>query len=189
MAQVTLNEWLSQNSLLSSGLSYAARFSVEITNPRSAPNLGINRVAPLLCEAAELPARAFDVQTYRYYGPSFVLPVNSNYNTIDFTFLVQDSMSVKKIFDSWLDLINPKSSYDFDYRENYESQVTITQYSYFDKPDSYGQRQTYKAILREAYPINVSALGTNWGEDNIHRLQVSMAFTDWLSQDEKNSIT
>lgn len=148
-----------------------------------------------LCETAELPGRAFNLQDYRYYGPGFKMPVQSEYLEINFSFYVRDKMREKELFDNWMAYINPKNTYNFRFRNEYSTDVYIYQYSEIaealDEPDRANRassrsrpQATYKATLRQAYPVNVQAMPTNWAEDNIHRLQVTFTYTDWVTLPE-----
>lgn len=157
----------------------AARFAVQIGR--------ISGLFPDLifyCETAEMPGRAFDTQDYRYYGPNFKLPHLSAYMDINFSFYVSDKMTEKEMFDKWMAYINPKNTYDFRFLNEYSTDVNIYQFS--EVADNDGKpKATYKATLRRAYPINVQPLALSWAEDNIHRLQVTFAYSDWVTEPEK----
>jgi hypothetical protein len=138
-----------------------------------------------LCETAELPGRAFSLQDYRYYGPNFKLPTFSEYADITFSFLVRDVMREKETFDNWMAYINPKNTYDFRFLNEYSSDIYIYQFSEIANAGERGKASaTYKATLRRAYPINVQSMPLSWVDENIHRLQVTFTFTDWLTDPE-----
>lgn len=161
----------------------AARFAVQIGKISNLFNELI-----YMCETAELPGRAFATQDYRYYGPNFKMPHQSEYTEINFSFYVRDRMKEKELFDNWMAYINPKNSYNFRFRNEYSTDVYVYQYSELglseEQPDV--PQATYKTILRQAYPINVQAMPLSWAEDNIHRLQVTFAYTDWITLPESN---
>lgn len=166
-------------------LAKASRFAVQI-----------GRISSLfsdliyLCETAEMPGRALNVQDYRYYGPTFKLPVQSEYTEVNFTFYVRDVMREKEMFDNWMAYINPKNTYNFRFRNEYSTDIYIYQYSEVafraqtaqTVPDT--PQASYKATLRQAYPINVMAMPLSWAEDNFHRLQVTFTYTDWITLPE-----
>lgn len=131
------------------------------------------------CENAEMPGRAFDTQDYRYYGPNFRLPNASAYTDINLSFYVSDQMLEKEVFDKWMSYINPKNTYDFRFLNEYSTDINIYQFSEVAEKGA-----TYKVTLRRAYPINVQAMPLSWAEDNIHRLQVTFSYTDWVTQPE-----
>lgn len=171
-------------------LAKASRFAVQIGKISNLFNDLI-----YMCETAELPGRALVLNDYRYYGPNFKMPHQSEYTEINFSFYVRDLMKEKELFDNWMAYINPKNSYNFRFRNEYSTDVYIYQYSevatFVENPGrgNEGSLQTksiatYKTILRQAYPINVQPLPLSWAEDNIHRLQVTFAYTDWVTLKE-----
>ena len=155
-------------------LAKTTRFAVQIARLN-----GVFSDLMYLCETAEMPGRAFQMQDYRYYGPNFKLPNVSEYSDINFTFLVRDVMREKETFDNWMSYINPKNTYDFRFLNEYSSDVYIYQFS-----ELKDEGATYKATLRRAYPINVQSLPISWTDENIHRLTVTFTFTDWVTDPE-----
>ena len=141
-----------------------ARFSVVI--PRAPKDF------QFLCEAAELPGRALNAQDYRYYGANFKLPHQTQFTDLNLTFLCRSKMEEKKFFDAWMEAINPKNTYNFNFRADYAVDITVYQYS--ETGDA-----THFASFEDAYPINVNPMPLAWAEDNIHRLQVTFAFSQW----------
>lgn len=160
-------------------LAKANRFLVNFNVPTGVSGAGTyGPDLPYLCETAELPGRALDTQEYRYYGPKFRMPHQSAYTDINFTIYLRSFMQDKKLFDNWLDYINPKNTYDFKFRNQYSTSVEIWQFEEMsDKP-------SYKITLNKAYPINVNPVPLSWSEDNIHRLQVTFCYVDWRKDDD-----
>lgn len=156
----------------------ANRFSVVFNVPGGVRNSSLYSAdLTYLCEAAELPGRALNVQEYRYYGPNFKMPHQSVYTDINFTLYVRSFMRDKALFDDWIDYINPKTTYDFRFRREYSTSVHVWQFEENGKP-------SYVATLNKAYPINVNPMPLSWAEDNIHRLQVTFCYVDWRKLDD-----
>jgi hypothetical protein len=125
------------------------------------------------CEATELPGRTFGT-TERKIGsaPIQKSPYQSIYNDLQMTFIVDGDMSQKKFFDLWMEYINPSSTYNFNYKGNYVSDIAITQY---DQQNNV----TYRAVLLDAYPLVVNQLDLDWTNDSYHKLTVVFAYTSW----------
>ena len=128
-----------------------------------------------LCEMAELPGRAITVEPAHYYGPEFKTPVISAYNDMNLTFICRNKMFERKIFDDWMEVIQPKNNYDFKYREDYETTINI--YTLNEALEA-----TYMTELRHAFPIYVNPQPLAWAEDNYHRLQVTFSYVDWIAE-------
>lgn len=172
-------------------LARSSRFNVEIQLPYKISDVfkAYGHDAESLqffCEAAEFPGRSLDVTDFRIYGPSFKMPTKTTFNEITMTFLCDAHMTQKVLFDDWMDYINPTyrgfdtgESYDMEYRDNYVSSIYIKQYNELYDVGLESNRLTYMAELVEAYPISVTALQTNWADDNFHRVQVTFSFYEW----------
>ena len=130
------------------------------------------------CEVSQLPGRTFATTDRKTYGPTEKLPYITTYNDIDLTFLLDGDMSQKYFFDSWLDLVNPKTTNNFNYKSDYSTSIIINQYAVDNK-------LTYYAELVDAYPISMNQLDLDWSSDGIHKLTVTFAYTKWYN----NSIT
>lgn len=160
-------------------IAKANRYLVAFNMPfevKNAGTFGLDQT--FLCETAELPGRALNTQDYRYYGPSFRMPHQSAYTDINFIIYVRSFMQDKKLFDNWIEYINPKTTYDFRFRNQYSTDINIFQYE-----DS-REAATYMVTLRKAYPINVNPMPLSWSDDNLHKLQVTFCYVDWFKDDD-----
>jgi hypothetical protein len=79
------------------------------------------RELPYLCEVAEIPRRGFMNMDVRYYGPNEKLPFLTQYEDMNLTFLCRNKSYERQFFDDWMSIINPTNTFDFNYRESYES--------------------------------------------------------------------
>ena len=134
-----------------------------------------------LCEAAEFPGRGFSVVQTRYYGPSQMYPVNSEYQPINLTFMCRSDSRERRFFDDWLDLINPVDNFNFEYPEKYYCTIELYQYA------EYGSNQSttptphisYQWRLNKAWPTLVSPQPVAWAEQDVLRMSVSFAYKYW----------
>ena len=90
-----------------------------------------------------------------------------------FRSILDGEMTQKKIFDDWLSLINPQTSYDFNYKEDYVGDIEISQYDQMNE-------ETYRVMFNEIYPISVGQLGLDWNAEGYHKLTVTFAYTSWI---------
>ena len=132
------------------------------------------------CENAQLPGRTLATTEQRIYGPIEKHPYLSTYNDIDLTFIVDDYMDTKELFDGWIDYINPVSTNNFRYRQEYETMITINQYSVDDN-------MIYQANLYEAYPVSINQLDLDWSSEGYHKLTVTFAYTYWRNAKAKDA--
>jgi hypothetical protein len=135
--------------------------------------LSTGRKLSMRCEATQLPGRSFET-TVKKMGSAPVekFPYHTMYNEVTLNFIVSDDMKEKVFFDAWMELINPTTDYNFQYKGNYAVDVSINQYDVENK-------LTYSAILHEAFPIDVNQLDLDWSADGFHKLAVVFTFKQW----------
>lgn len=187
-------------SAMNIGGSFAkgCRFIVRINTPSNLTKYG--KDLHMMCEAAELPGRGFGLVESRYYGPAQVFPTNSQYQPASFSFLCRSDCTERRIFDDWLELINPTTNFNFSYATDYWTSVDIFQYAEYGEngtapgvassPYSLGSASTqgsrvwkphvtYHWRLNKAWPTIVNPQSVTWAEQDVLRLQVQFAYKYW----------
>jgi hypothetical protein len=155
------------------GPAKSNRFLVQINDGPTNLNNSIRNDLTFLCEAAELPGRGFMSTDIRYYGPNFKAPYQSVYEDLNLTFICRDEFFEREFFDNWMSVINPVSTFNFEYKDNYTGEIVLQQYS------DYENDATYSFNFDKAYPILVSPQPATWADDNFHRLTVSFTYVRW----------
>lgn len=174
----------------------ACRFGVQI-NPKSATSSKLPLTHQDLfhvCDAAQLPGRGFGVTEVRYYGPSQAFPNNSQYETATFSFICNQHSLERYYFDQWMEIINPTSTFNFEYANNYFADIKIIQFAEYAANEGNfleqrGQTSTrspdiiYGWTLRKAWPILVAPQQVTWADSDILRLQVTFTYKYWDRED------
>jgi hypothetical protein len=133
----------------------------------------IGALLTLRCESAQLPSRTFATADQKIgSNPITRYAYQSNYNESEMTFIVSDDMSEKVFFDAWMEYINPTLTFDFSYKNDYISTLTINQYGVDNK-------LTYSINLIDAFPIAVNQLDLDWSNEGHHKLTVVFAYRYW----------
>lgn len=135
-----------------------------------------------MCESVEYPGRGFDVTQIRYYGPSQVFPNNTMYNTANMQFICRTNSPERAFFDDWMDVINPTTSFNFEYASNYYCTIQIYQLAEYAAGTGQGLKQplpTYGFRLNKAWPTLVAPQQVTWADQDILRLQVTFAYKYW----------
>ena len=154
-------------------LARTNRFDVNIPVPLTLiPYVTSAKSLTYRCETAQLPGRTFATTEQRTYGPIEKYPYLNTYNDIDLTFIVDDDMQQKILFDAWLNYINPLYNNNMRYKSDYSTILKINQY------DVTGEL-TYSINLYDAFPISMNQLDLDWGSDGYHKLNVTFAYTRW----------
>jgi hypothetical protein len=136
-------------------------------------NPTMSRYLALQCESTELPGKTFATADVKIYGPSFKVPYMSMYNDITFNFLCTNQFYERKLFDRWMEAMQPTDSNNMRFpkgqNSRYMTNIKIIQYDEFIK-------QIYVIELQDAFPIGIASQPLNWSEDNFHRLSVQFAY-------------
>ena len=162
-------------------LARPSRFDVSIAAPLiMIPYLGDAKNLTYRCESAQLPGRTFATAEQKIgSNPVEKYPYLTTYNDIDLTFIVGDDMKEKVFFDNWLELINPSLTFNYQYKSNYATVITVNQYDVTNQ-------LSYTVDLFDAYPISVNQLDLDWSSEGNHKLVVTFAYTRWSNNSLQN---
>jgi hypothetical protein len=184
------------------GLVKSSRFAVQII-PSGVDSflskLGYSELMnqfTYLCEAAEFPGRGFMNMDMSYHGPNFKVPYQSDYQETAMTFLCRTDSFERQFFDDWMEIINPTSTFDFSYKDNYKCQINMFQFSDAGRRTTTDPNRetaipsptnsefteplaTYAWTFHDAWPVLVSPQPVTWADDNFQRLAVSFSYTKW----------
>jgi hypothetical protein len=166
------------------GLVKSARYAIRIL-PVGNLLLGLGyadfiRQFTYLAEAAEMPGRAFMSIDYRYYGPNFKSPIQSQYEDMTISFLCRTESYERQFFDDWMEIINPTNIWDFNYRDQYRANIEVFQLA--EAPESQGKtapESMYKWTIEDSYPVILNPQPVTWADDNVQRLTVSFSYSHW----------
>lgn len=123
------------------------------------------------CENANLPGRNFATLEQKIgSNPVEKYPYMTTYNDLDLTFIVDDDMNQKVFFDAWMNFINPTYNYNFRYKGDYSTAITISQYDVTNEI-------SYSINLYDAYPVSMNQMDLDWSSDGYHKLNISFAYT------------
>lgn len=184
---------LDMNNFISSlnqmgGIAKLARFIVTVS-PVGDNNPLIQRYSTeqfrgmmYACFQAEFPGRGFQTFSTRYNGPEQIYPYNTEYSKCSLTFICRNNSVERKMFDDWQDLINPTTTFNFAYPENYYSDINIYHYSeYAEKSivDKASSQLNYAWALRKAWPSLVKPQPVTWMDQEFLFLEVEFTYRYW----------
>ena len=157
------------------------RFDVTINTPLILiPYISTAKNLTFRCENAQLPGRTFATAEQKIgSNPIEKYPYLTTYNDIDLTFIVSDNMSEKVFFDNWLELINPSYDFNYQYKSNYATVITVNQY---DNQNAL----SYQVSLFDAYPVSMNQMDLDWSSDGMHKVVVTFAYTRWQNNSVQN---
>jgi hypothetical protein len=158
------------------------------------------------CSQAEIPGSALasapEIGSRQGITESF--PTRRSYQPFDVTFYVDSEFKIIRLFEEWMNFINPIYSYDgtstpsptglgkfknrpdffrFKYPDDYKRIISITKFERNFRKNGTGKlgdvpRITYRMI--EAYPDNLSAIPVTYEGSTITRARVRFMYTRYV---------
>lgn len=138
-----------------------------------------------LCDAAEFPGRGFGITPVRYYGPATQFPNNVEYGPASLSIICRSQGIERQFFDDWQDIINPTSTFNFNYQNDYACVIDIIQFAEYGQsvPGANGPTvrpvPVYSWRLHKAWPTLVNPQPVTWADSDVLRLQVTFAYKYW----------
>ena len=175
MANFSLNRF--QAEVRERGLARQNRFEIMFPIPAGLQRIFNNiQIVNMFCESTSLPPQNISVKTQRIYGPVYQRPVSADYGGegITMTFLLDQQMDIKALFDSWLGIVVDPKQYFVHYQNDYVVPIEIMQLNEKDEV-------TYSATLEDAFPRNYTLLELSQGATNsFHKLSVTFVYRRWV---------
>ena len=173
-------------SALSGGAAKTNRFTMIMTPPTSIRNSLLSggdnsslQKMLLLCDAAQLPGININTTPVRTFGEVREIPYEINYEPVTLSFYVDAGMNVKRMFDAWIQSIQLGDSRKFAYYNDY-----VTTMSIFVQDST--EKNRYIVDMFEAYPKTVSAVQMDYSSRDLMKINVTMMYKYWRSNQLDN---
>lgn len=124
----------------------------------------------LFCEQAQLPGVSFSTSQVRSFGEFKEVPYEKLYEPISLSFFADSDLTVKTLFDKWVNLIQDTNTRMYSYPDEY-----VTDNIKIFVHDVQNQKK-YCVTLYECYPKAVSPIQLDYNNKEIMRVQVQMVY-------------
>lgn len=152
-----------------------SRFAVTMQPPRSlAGSVKDIRKILLYCDSVNLPGISLQTAEAKTFGEMREMPYNKIYDNINMSFYVDNAMTVKRMFDSWMGAIQNPSTRTFNYYKDYTTDITIEVFDVADK-------SRYEVVLYQCYPKAINPVSMDYAGKDVMKLTVSMNYKYWIS--------
>lgn len=159
------------------GIARTNRYSVILTPPSSLPNIGGNdgtQYILLFCDQVQVPGLNISTTQNRTFGEFREVPYEKLFGDVNLSFYVDNGMTVKRLFDDWMGLIQNPYTRTFNYYKNYITDMTIN-------IEDVEDRKRYEVKLFECYPKTISPIQMDYAAKDVMKLQVTMQYKYWRS--------
>ena len=160
------------------GIARTNRYSVILTPPESLPVAGSNnglQLILLFCDQVQVPGLNISTNQNRTFGEFREVPYEKLYGDVQLSFYVDNNLSVKRLFDDWMGLIQNPYTRTFNYYKNYTTSMSIN-------IEDVEDRKRYEVKLFECYPKTISAIQMDYASKDIMKLQVTMQYKYWKTE-------
>jgi hypothetical protein len=171
----TLNEFISQ--VAGEGLMRSNRFAVSFSLP---PGIGYGRYNQdlrkilLYCDNVNLPGLTIETTQAKTFGEIREMPYQKMFDNINMGFYVDNAMSVKLLFDAWMEAIQDPVTRTFNYYKDYTTDITIEVFDIANKV-------RYGVTLFQCYPKTLNPVQMDYAGKDVMKLSVSMNYKYWQS--------
>jgi hypothetical protein len=166
-----LNDFIAN---VKNGIAKTSHFSVELLLPQElttiAPISENIRTIQLFCDQTQLPGVSLGTAQVRSYGEFREVPYEKLYESVTMNFYVDKQLTVKYLFDSWMDLVQNTNNKNFNYPNTYMSnEVNII------VEDIQGASR-YIVTLHRCYPKAVAPIQLDYSSKDVMKLQVTFSY-------------
>jgi hypothetical protein len=177
----TLNEFIS--TVAGEGLMRTSRFAVIFSIPSIVTQGQYNRELRkvlLYCDNINLPGITLETTAAKTFGEHREMPHNKLFDTINMGFYVDNSMSVKLLFDNWMGAIQDPITRTFNYYKDYTTDITIDVFDIADK-------SRYQVTLFQCYPKALNPIQMDYSNKDVMKMTVAMNYKYWISSAATNN--
>ena len=177
----TLNEFIA--NVAGEGLMRTSRFAVMFTLPSiivEGKYMRDLRKVLLYCDNINLPGITLETTAAKTFGESREMPHNKLFDTINIGFYVDNSMTVKLLFDNWMGAIQDPVTRTFNYYREYTTDIVIDVLDVADK-------SRYQVTLYQCYPKAINPVQMDYANKEVMKMVVAMNYKYWRSSATTNT--
>lgn len=165
----TLNEFI---AYVKNGVAKNNKFLVNLTLPEDLADMkDINmRKVLLFCDQAAIPGVSFASAPIRSYGETRELPYEKLYEQITLSFYLDAKLTIKTLFDRWIQLVQDPVSRDFTYPKDYKT------HSIEILVGNVEGEQVYKCVLYNCFPKAIAPIQLDYSGKDVMKLSVTMSY-------------
>jgi hypothetical protein len=159
------------NELATTFKSSAEMISVQKANARR---------VQAFCSAISMPERTVEMKEVKHHGPAYKIAIDYKSADITATFYADKFLRERSYFELWQKAAFSNQSHNFNFYDNYVSDVNIFQLGQFA---SRNERDdvTYAVKLFDCFPKTISAVEYSYDANTIQTFQVTFGFRYWIN--------
>ena len=132
------------------------------------------------CSAISMPERTVEMKEVKHHGPAYKIAIDYKSEDITATFYADKFLRERSYFELWQKAAFSNQSHNFNFYDNYVSDVNIFQLGQFA---SRNERDdvTYAVKLFDCFPKAISAVEYSYENNTVQTFQVTFGFRYWIN--------
>jgi len=132
------------------------------------------------CSAISMPERTVEMKEVKHHGPAYKIAIDYKSADITATFYADKFLRERSYFELWQKAAFSNQSHNFNFYDNYVSDVNIFQLGQFA---SRNERDdvTYAVKLFDCFPKTISAVEYSYDNNAVQTFQVTFGFRYWIN--------
>jgi hypothetical protein len=132
------------------------------------------------CSAISMPERTVEMKEVKHHGPAYKIAIDYKSEDITATFYADKFLRERSYFELWQKAAFSNQSHNFNFYDNYVSDVNIFQLGQFA---SRNERDdvTYAVKLFDCFPKTISAVEYSYDNNAVQTFQVTFGFRYWIN--------
>ena len=157
---------------------------IETTFKSSAEMIAVQKAnarrVQAFCSAIQMPERTVEMKEVKHHGPTYKIATDYKSADINATFYADKFLRERSYFELWQKAAFSNQSHNFNFYDNYVSDVNIFQLGQFE---SRNERDdvTYAVKLFDCYPKIISAVDYSYENNAVQTFQVTFSFRYWIN--------
>jgi hypothetical protein len=132
------------------------------------------------CSAIEMPERTIETKDIRHHGPAYKLAFDYKSADIVATFYCDKFLRERSYFETWQAAVFSTKSNNFNFYDNYVSDINIFQLGQFPSRDERDDI-TYAVKLFECFPKTIGTVAYSYDNNAVQTFQVTFTFRYWVN--------
>jgi len=132
------------------------------------------------CSAISMPERTIEMKEVRHHGPNYKIAYDYKSQDINATFYADKFLRERSYFELWQKSAFSNQSHNFNFYDNYVSDVNIFQLGQFE---SQNERDdvTYAVKLFDCFPKTISPVEYSYESNVVQTFSVTFTFRYWIN--------
>jgi hypothetical protein len=157
---------------------------IETTFKSSAEMIAVQKAnakrVQAFCSAISMPDRTIEMKEVKHHGPAYKIAIDYKSADITATFYADKFLRERSYFELWQKAAFSNQSHNFNFYDNYVSDVNIFQLGQFA---SRNERDdvTYAVKLFDCFPKAISAVEYSYENNTVQTFQVTFGFRYWIN--------